>query len=180
MNAQNQSATSGTEHLQSLRLVRQGHALHPHAVPLPSTPLLAQSLPRVDWADAYAVPVPWEGPRRDPEEWVDAVFHEPPPWVRLLFGVRELLVRMVGIERGGRHVFDTVSRRSDEILLGVDQRHLGYRASMLVERDRVVLSTVVELRNRRGAAYFALVRRIHPLIVRGMLARAARTLAVAA
>ena len=68
----------------------------------------------------------------------------------------------------------------DEVLLGADQSHLGFRASVLVERDRVVLSTVVELHNRRGRAYFALVRRLHPLVVRGMLARAAKKMAASA
>ncbi len=106
------------------------------------------------------------------------MFDDPPMSVRVLFGVRELLVGLVGIERGGSHVFDTVARRSDEVLIGVDQGHLGYRASVLVERDRVVLSTVVELHNRRGAAYFALVRRVHPFVVRSMLGRAAQKMAV--
>ena len=43
---------------------------------------------------------------------------------------------------------------------------------MLVQPDRVVVSTIVEVRNRRGRAYSALVRRIHPWVVRTMLARA--------
>jgi hypothetical protein len=140
--------------------------------------LLAHALSRVDWSDAYAVHVPADARRRDPQEWVDAVFNDPPRSIRVLFGVRELLVRLVGIEQGGGHVFDTVARSADEVLIGVDQEHLGYRASVLVERDRVVLTTVVELHNRRGAAYFAIVRRLHPLVVRTMLARAAHEMAV--
>ena len=86
----------------------------------------------------------------------------------------------MGIERGGRHVFTTVSRTDNEVLLGVDQAHLGFRASVLVEPDRVVVSTLVELRNRRGRAYFAVVRRMHPMVVRGMLTRAARKMAASA
>ena len=86
----------------------------------------------------------------------------------------------MGIERGGRHVFDTVSRTEHEVLLGADQAHLGFRASVLVEADRVVLSTVVELRNRRGRAYFALVRRLHPWSCAAMLARAAQKMAASA
>ena len=70
-----------------------------------------------------------------------------------------------------------MARTDDEVLLGVDQSHLAYRASVLVEPDRVVLSTVVDLRNRRGAAYFAVVRKVHPFVVRTMLTRAARTMA---
>ncbi len=168
---------SCSAHLQH-RCGRQARTPRPYLVSLPRSPLLAHALPSVDWSDAYAVPVPRGAPNRDPQEWADAVFHSPPLWIRVLFGVRELLVRVVGIEPGGRHVFDTVSRTADEVLLGVDQSHLSFRASVLCERDRVVLTTLVQLRNRRGAAYFALVRRIHPLVVRSMLARAARVLAV--
>jgi len=160
------------------RFVRPAECGRVYATQLPATRLLAHPLPFVDWSDAYAVGLPTGARRRDPQEWADAVFRSSAPLVvRALFGARELLVRTVGIERGGSHVFDTVARTDHEVLLGVDQTHLGFRASVLVDVDRVVLSTVVELRNRRGRAYFALVRRLHPLVVRGMLARAARAMA---
>ena len=147
-----------------------------YAVRPPTTPLLAHALGRVDWSDAYAVEIPTDERSRDPQEWADAVFRAPPSLVvRILFGARELMVRAVGIERGGPHVFDTVSRCEDEVLLGTDQKHLAFRASVLVEQDRVVVTTVVELRNRRGRAYFGLVRWLHPVVVRAALARAART-----
>jgi hypothetical protein len=67
-----------------------------------------------------------------------------------------------------------VSWRPGEVLLGTDQEHLGFRVSVLVEPDRVVVSTVVQVRNRRGRAYSALVRRAHPLVVRDALAKAGR------
>ena len=170
---------AGSEH--SSRFARPVRIGRVYATRPPSTELLAQALTFVDWSDAYAVGIPVGARSADPQEWADAVFRSPPPpLVRVLFGARELLVRGVGIERGGRHVFDTVSRTRHEVLLGADQAHLGFRASVLVEPDRVVLSTVVELRNRRGRAYFALVRRLHPLVVRGMLARAAQKMAAAA
>ncbi len=148
-----------------------------YGVPPPRSILLADALPDADWSDAYAVAIPAEAPRRGPQEWADAVFHEPPGWIQILFGVRELLVRAVGIEPGGEHAFDTVSRTDDEVVLGVDQSHLGFRAAVLVERNRVVVTTVVKFHNRRGAAYSAVVRTLHPLIVRSILARAARALA---
>ena len=149
----------------------------PRLVALPTSPLLAEALPQADWSDAYAVLVPRGAPRHDAQEWADAAFHAPPLWIKVLFGARELVVHAVGIERGGKRAFGTVSRTSDEVVLGVDQSHLDFRASVRVELDRVVLSTLVKVHNRRGAAYFALVRRIHPLIVRSMLARAARAMA---
>lgn len=150
------------------------------AVTVPSTPLLARALPNVTWSDAYAVFLPTtERHKRDPQEWADAIFRGPPWWVRVLFGVRQVVVRVVGIEPGDSHVFDTLDRRPDEILLGTDQGHLGFRASVLVEPGRVVVSTVVEVHNRQGRAYSGLVRRIHPWVVRAMLARATRRMGVA-
>jgi hypothetical protein len=93
-------------------------------------------------------------------------------------GLRELLVGLVGIERAGGGAFDTLARTDDEVLLGTDASHLDFRVSVRREPVRVVLSTVVRLHNRRGRAYSALVRPIHPLVVRAMLNRAARKLSV--
>ena len=153
------------------RPVRRGKA---YGVAVPHTPLLAHALPNIDWSDAYAVAVPNGAHTRHPQEWAVALFQSPPFWIRMLFGLRELLVRTVGIERGGRHVFDTVASHPHEVLLGIDQRHLAFRASVLVEDGRVVLSTLVDVRSRRGQLYSGLVRRIHPLVVRTLLVRAAR------
>jgi Protein of unknown function (DUF2867) len=144
-------------------------------VPVPATPLLATALPRVDHADAVAV-VRRPGMPADPQVWADALFHDVPRWVGALMGVRDSLVGLVGIARGGPGSFTTVARRVDEVLLGSDEEHLDFRASVLVERDRVVLSTVVTLHGRRGRAYFAPVLLVHPVAVRAMLTRAAHRL----
>ena len=96
-------------HHRNLHLVGPAKPGHVYAIPLPTTPLLTGALPYVDWSDAYAVLTPRGAPRRDPQEWAGAIFHSPPLWVRALFGVREVAVRLVGIERGGSHVFATVT-----------------------------------------------------------------------
>jgi hypothetical protein len=176
MTAQNQSPWSGAEDVHQHRFVGLTRSPRPYLVPTPPSPLLADALPNYDWSDAYAVQIPASASRRDPQEWADAVFHAPPLWIQVSFGVREPLVRAIGIERADEHVFDTVARTADEVLLGTDQGHLGFRVSVLVELDRVVVTTLVKFHNRRGAAYFALVRMVHPLVVRSMLARAARAL----
>jgi hypothetical protein len=156
-----------------VRLLRPLGAERAQAVPVPATPLLADALPRVDWTDAYAVRRR-PGTPADPQAWAAAAFRTPPVWVALAVGVREALVGLVGIDRGGSSSFDTVRQRAGEVLLGTDERHLDFRASVLVEQDRVVLSTVVQVHNPRGRAYSVLVRRVHPIVVRAMLARAAR------
>jgi hypothetical protein len=142
---------------------------------VPESRLLARALPVVDSADAYAVTFPGPPPG-DPQAWADAIFGAAPLWVKALFGLREGLVRIVGIQSGVRHVFDTVAWQPDEVLVGADQEHLGFRASVLLERRRVVVTTVVQLHNRRGRAYWSLVRWIHPAVIRAMLTRASRTM----
>jgi hypothetical protein len=179
MNTQTAQLPPGARPSSRVRMIRPTSRWEVTPVPLPQSSLLAGALPEVDWADAYAVLIP-TGPPGDPQEWVEMIFHSPPRWVAVLFGVREILVGIVGLERGGSEVFDMVSRTADEVLLGVDQSHLSFRASVRLEATRVVLSTVVQVHNGRGRAYWALVRRLHPAVVRTMLAHAAQKMAAAA
>ena len=162
-----------------VRLLRRLELPRARETAVPDTPLLAAALPRVDFADAHAVRV-HPGAPTDPQVWADAIFRDPPRWVVGLLALREAAVGLVGIARGRRSSFDTVAGAADEVLLGTDERHLDFRASVRREPERVVLSTVVTLHNRRGRAYFALVRRVHPVIVRAMLNRAARRLSASA
>ncbi len=99
------------------------NTLRAREVEVSSGGLLPGALPRVDWSDAYAV-TDVEGLPEDPQVWADAVFRGPPTWVRLLLGLREALVGLVGIERAGSSAFDTLERTDTEVLLGIDQRHL--------------------------------------------------------
>ncbi len=145
----------------------------PREVPVPATGLLADALARVDWSDAHAVPRPAGSPA-DPRVWADAVFRDPPRWVGAAMGVRDALVAAAGIARSGPSSFATRAATATEVLLGSDERHLDFRVSVLVEPCRVVVSTVVALHGARGRCYFAVVRPVHPLVVRAMLGRAAR------
>jgi len=138
--------------------------------------LAAGALPRIDYSDAFAVERRRETPA-EPQAWADAIFHSPPAWVAALMGLREALVGLVGIERGGPEAFAVLARDGDEVLLGSDAGHLDFRAVVRTEPEQVVLTTVVQLNNLRGHAYFGLVRLAHPLVVRSMLRRAALRMA---
>lgn len=159
-----------------VRVLRRFDGDPARAVPVPRTALLDGSrpaLPRVNYSDAYAVERR-PGTTADPQAWADAAFRTAPAWVGALLLLRNALVGLVGIDRGGPESFATVARAPGEVLLGTDERHLDFRASVLVEADRVVLSTVVQVHGARGRAYLAVVRRVHPTVVRAMLRRAAR------
>jgi hypothetical protein len=132
-------------------------------------------LPEADFVDAFAVRLR-PGMPTDPERWAAAIFDSPPGWVRALLAAREAAVGLVGIDRGGRSAFALRASTASEAVVGTDARHLDFRAVVAVEPTRVVLTTVVRLHNRRGRAYFALVRRVHPAVVTAMLTRAATRL----
>lgn len=138
-------------------------------------PVPTDVLPEVDFVDAFAVRLR-PGMPTDPARWAAAIFDSPPSWVRALLAAREAAVGLVGIDRGGRSAFALRAHTASAAVVGTDARHLDFRAVVTVERTRVVLTTVVRLHNRRGRAYFALVRRVHPAVVKAMFTRAATRL----
>lgn len=138
-------------------------------------PPATDALERPDFVDAFAVRLR-PGMPTDPVRWASAIFDRPPRWVRALMAARQALVGLVGIDRGDRSTFAVRAHTAAEAVVGADARHLDFRAVVAVEPTRVVLTTVVRQHNRRGRAYFALVRRVHPAVVAAMLTRAATRL----
>ena len=154
------------------RPVRRGKA---YGVAVPRTPLLAHALPNIDWSDAYAVAVPNGAHDSSPA----GVGRRPLPVAAILDPDAVRTARATGPH--GRHRAWRSPRLRHRRLATPTRccsasirRHLAFRASVLVEDGRVVLSTLVDVRSRRGQLYSGLVRRIHPLVVRTLLARAAR------
>lgn len=156
-----------------VRVIQRFEIPRARATAVPNSRLLAEALDRVDWSDAHEVRTT-PGMPTDPQVWVEATFGGArKAWPMAL---RDRLVRLVGIEPSTASTFAVIARDENEILLGSDDGHLDFRASMLCEPGRVVVSTVVQIHNRRGRFYFAIVRRIHPILVGRILTRAARRL----
>ncbi|MGD9529757.1 DUF2867 domain-containing protein [Pseudonocardia sp.] len=141
------------------------------AVTPPATALLTDALPRVDWTDAYAVER-HPGTPDDPRTWMDAALHRPPAWVLALLAVRALAARVSGVGPSADD-FRIAATTADEVLLASQDAHQAVRISILVQPRRVVLTTAVALTSARGRLFSALVRRLHPLAVRGLLRGAA-------
>jgi hypothetical protein len=74
-------------------------------------------------------------------------------------------------------IFTVVSQSAEEIVLGIDDRHLDVRVSVAKPNDapapRYVVSTAVRIHNLLGRAYMIPVGRIHSVVVRAMMRRAA-------
>lgn len=148
------------------------------AVDVPAAATLARRV-QTEWGDGPGTLVDAFAVRRapgqpgDPQLWADAIFRNPPRWVTVALALRQALVGLIGIEKGTAESFATVARTDDEVLLGEDAGHLRFRASVLVGSEVVTVSTVAAPSNLRGRAYLAVVRVLHPVVIRGMLRRAA-------
>jgi hypothetical protein len=163
-------------------------------VSVPTCSRLATFCESLDLADAYSVPLP-EGCNEDPEVFARFVFAQKPSWVAGLMMLRDGLVSVFGLKTSRRLVasgnpysteriaiFRIYERRSNEVILGEDDKHLDFRLSVLFEPKtdapasvpHLVLSTVVRCHNRLGRTYIAVIAPFHRMVVKSYLRRAAR------
>ncbi len=167
------------------------------AVPIPEGGLAGSKFHGVDYADAYALALP---PNVSARTFAEAVLASAPRWVAKLMALRNAIVRPLGLiatrpafeqaataangtgERIG--IFPVLGAAADEVLLGLDDRHLDFRVSVRVldgEGERLgVVATLVRFHGVLGRAYFVPVRPLHRLIVPAMLRNGGRRLATAA
>jgi hypothetical protein len=103
----------------------------------------------------------------------------------MLMKVRDRIVRLFGLavsgpaaqERdyypvGSKLVIFTVSARNEhEIVMGEDDKHLKFRTSVLVDREKseVYLTTAVKYNNWGGQLYFIPVKPIHKMLIKSQL-----------
>jgi hypothetical protein len=163
-------------------------------VPVPLTSALVRSLERIDFADAYEVPM------RQPDLAVDAaywaVFGAEPAWVRCLMNLRGHIAVRFGLThpfntpstspeqvpefRPGARVgpFTVQSIMAHELIVGDDDKHLNFRISALKTSRGgqffLTISTAVEIHNALGHVYMFVVKPFHRFIAPFMVSRAVR------
>lgn len=156
---------------------------------VPSTSLAMRSLPHIDFADAFKCQLPENLPQNI-DSVTRAIFLTMPQWITGLLELRNNIVRPLGLKTSidalpsngegelkpgtAVGVFEVLDRGLDEeIMLGEDDKHLDYRVSVRLEREKekcwVVVSTVVKFNNWLGRAYFVPVRPVHKIIVPVMM-----------
>jgi Protein of unknown function (DUF2867) len=166
------------------------HAARP--VTLPADSAVAPLYKGADLADAFAVTL-GKAHDGDIRTLAQSILGDPAPWVRMLLALRDAAVAGFGVrtsgemrraaakDRGGHIDFFRVRRQSErELVVGEDDRHLDFRASILLRPgvdgggDELVVTTVVHCHNRLGRTYLALIAPFHRLVVKTSLGRAAR------
>lgn len=138
-------------------------------------------IPEPDFADVVVVGIPPTAYPivEDPAWWAQQVFDQRsmPRWIALLLGLRQILVRFIGVNRASSSVFDVDAVFGEEALIAADDRHLDFRAGVGIDVEQRLLrvTTVVRFHGWRGRLYFIPVRLLHDPITRAMARRAVRS-----
>jgi hypothetical protein len=130
-------------------------------------------------ADSFTATLPSSAPM-DVGTLATLLFADPPLWFTILLAIRDRVMAAFGVRPShalaeGEHVafFPVLSRSPDEIILGADDRHLDFRASVLLRRadNTLVATTVVRCHNLLGRLYLATILPFHILVVTDALRR---------
>ncbi len=159
---------------------------------LPITSCLSIQQFPYDYLDSYAVPL-----SRDvhASELVIALFHTAPRWVDALLALRDKAVRQFGLKTSERNalcltppfyagqrfgLFELRHISEKEVVFGVDDKHLDFRTSVLVEPKgteiNLTITTLVHMKNAFGRIYFLCIQPFHRIIVPSMLKAMAQRL----
>lgn len=151
----------------------------PAVTALPVDPALTALLPGCDFADAFAVTVPR---KVDAPAVAAMAFDTPPDWVAALMTARNAVMGRLGYKTARlRMGFPILRSAEDEVLMGLDDGHLDFRAVVRVDPaanggSRITLTTLVKRHNALGCVYLGVIMPFHKLIVRSLLARLAARL----
>ena len=164
----------------------------PQATALPPESRLGAVYPHPNLADAYTIDLP-PGTSNDPELLARFIFSRRPRWVAALMGLRDTVAAAFGLKTGRKlsaddrsgsrvGIFRLYEKSGTEVILGEDDKHLNFRASVLyrpgqggpAQPPSLVLSTVVECHNLLGRTYLTLIAPFHRLVVQSFLRQAAK------
>lgn len=162
-------------------------------IKIPLDSLLAHSLSRIDFGDAYQANL--SNAALTPTELFLLASKAMPVWINALMQVRNTLVRKLGLKDVGAFgdapakpaeayrigdrlgIFHIMAMTENELVMGIDDSHLDVRVSVLKASrnglNSYVVSTAVKVHNWLGHVYMLPVGRIHPLVVKAMMRRAA-------
>jgi hypothetical protein len=127
----------------------------------------------VDYCDSYRIT---KSTGENIGEITNQIF-KAPKWVNGLMRIRDLLVGPFGLktakEANPDKIFPIIAQNENEIIMGINDVHLNFRVSVLVNREKsyIYATTLVHYNNGWGKAYFLLIKPFHQIIVRSLMKR---------
>ena len=128
----------------------------------------------VDYFDAYEIEKKTDKSAKEISKEIMRL----PNWADFLFKLRNALVSVFGLkvdkQNEGEETFFTLIRENDnEIIMGEDDKHLNFRASIIIDKSKNTISviTLVHFNNLLGKAYFLPVKPFHKILIKTILKR---------
>jgi hypothetical protein len=71
-------------------------------------------------------------------------------------------------------IFPIIAQNENEIVMGIDDNHLNFRVSVLIDREKsyIYTTTIVHYNNGWGKVYFLPVKPFHKIIVCSLMKNA--------
>ena len=155
---------------------------------IPQSSVISEDFGRIDFLDSFMVRTSLPG---DVDKFTTEVFRTP-RWVDFLMNLRNKIVGVLGFASaedkvgeeaayypvGSKAVYFTViARNENEIVISEEDKHLNFRASVLLEREngisKIYVTTLVHYNNGWGRVYFFFIKPFHKLIIRSLLKKLA-------
>lgn len=153
---------------------------------VPEKSLILKNFEEYDYCDSFQV-------NYCTKESVDQITNKVltlPKWAVLLFRLRNFAAKFFGLKTGDAKdvkyldyypvgsravVFEVIDRNENEIVMAEDDKHLKFRASILLNKteDKTIvhLTTIVKFNNLGGKLYFVPVKPFHKMIIKSILKR---------
>jgi len=160
---------------------------HSHIIKtnIPSQSCCREYLTSIDYSDAFAVTE--VDTHLTIQEIYHKIFSDTPLWIKRLMKMRNRLVAMVGLKTNIKHreegqsqivlsdssvgFFEIYHIGEEEVVAGEKDKHLDFVVSVLREKDKVTISTLVQYNNTFGRLYMLVISPIHKIIVKRMIRR---------
>lgn len=153
---------------------------------VPKDSLILENFGKYDYCDSFRIITVTS----DSVDSITNKIFKMPQWVQFLFRIRNVLVKVFGLKTGTvksdkvsdyyeigtkSSVFSVVDRNQNEIVMAENDKHLCFRASVLVKRNgneaTIHVTTIVRFNNFGGWLYFLPVKPFHKLIIKSLLKR---------
>jgi len=140
---------------------------------IPENSVIARGFDKIDYCDTYRV----VKATNDTAEKIANELLKLPGWVKWLMNIRDAVVWIFGLKTGKKilegqtTIFPIIEQNEKEIVMGENDKHLDFRASVLVDRENsfIYLTTIVRFNNIFGRLYFLPVKPFHKIIVQSCL-----------
>ncbi|MBN1925511.1 MAG: DUF2867 domain-containing protein [Prolixibacteraceae bacterium] len=154
---------------------------------VPENSIIAKDFVKTDYCDSFQIVTQND----DTIDKITTDIFQTPKWADILMGIRNSVVKIVGLKGGGRKMdthssdfypigskavyFTVIDRNENEIVMAENDKHLNFKVSVLLDRHgnnvAINLTTIVKFNNFLGHLYFLPVKPFHRIIIISLLKR---------